>query len=965
MAQEIKVKVRLEDDEVKSKFSEDSKAVEGFGDSVKGAAAKVNESIQQQVRAAESIGNYRRQLRDTMRSIQNLSGAYAQLSQAEKQGDFGRALYARLQEVKKKGAELKDTISDINAEIKNLASDTAKFDAFKQGVTVGRDLMAAMVSTMQIAGQESEALQQMMQNLARVYTISNALITVGNALQKQSALMCRVRAAQERILAAGVAMRNAAEGKGIILTRTATAAQRVFNFVAKQNPLVLVATAILGAAAALAVWIRRNNEATKAEKERQAALKKSQEENAHVVDTMGRAIGNVVARYKLLRESYLKCRTEMDKVEELKKQKNAYDNLGLAINSVNDADEVFLKNNDKVIAALMARAKAQAASTLYQEKMVDWYKKTEAIAGKTVENGGKPSRVWKKGDKLSSGTQLAQQMGLRQDVDYITRRGQAGAPGQPTVNVPDLQTDELNELGAYKANVYERTQQMERSRQFNMLPDKWYEDLVKGAEEDAASKEAEISNYIKKATEKDKNKKTSTALPGSLKDLQQQLSKLEQQRDEGYYDNNLDEFEKKYNDLKKRIEEKKISLHIEPSHDSLPGIEKQIKNLQEKIKTGNISEFANVDEAYDALDALKQREKDLRVQYHLEPAPGSLADMQKQLSELQQNQQNGWVKLNPEDYKNQVTKLKKDIEKQEIILGIKSDPTEDKLKELEKQYQKITAPPKISSFDAAISEVTPPTEGKTKIEQNEYKLDVIQDQMDMNDDLLDSLQELSDKFVELGLTGEDAFDRIHDKMLEVQEANEELAKNAKSIEKSNKSIKKQKQTWDLVRDSVGSVGSGLMAISKASDDDKGSAVAGIIAEAIANVWLSFSQASTAAAQSGNPWIWIAFSLAAAAQTAAVVSNIKSATSGSYASGGVVRGSSYADNLTANVSAGEMILNQNQQGHLWRIVNGTEALTGRHGFNGEVDFRIQGSTLYGVLRNYGKEQKKLNHNIGFD
>ena len=43
MAQDIKVKVRLDDDEFKNNLSEDAQSLNGFGDSVKNASAKMNE----------------------------------------------------------------------------------------------------------------------------------------------------------------------------------------------------------------------------------------------------------------------------------------------------------------------------------------------------------------------------------------------------------------------------------------------------------------------------------------------------------------------------------------------------------------------------------------------------------------------------------------------------------------------------------------------------------------------------------------------------------------------------------------------------------------------------------------------------------------------------------------------------------------------------------------------------------
>ena len=71
--------------------------------------------------------------------------------------------------------------------------------------------------------------------------------------------------------------------------------------------------------------------------------------------------------------------------------------------------------------------------------------------------------------------------------------------------------------------------------------------------------------------------------------------------------------------------------------------------------------------------------------------------------------------------------------------------------------------------------------------------------------------------------------------------------------------------------------------------------------------------------------------------------------GAFANGGIIGGNSYSgDNVFARVNSGEMILNQSQQGRLFDIANGG----GSSG--GEVTFRIQGSTLVGVLSNHNRK-----------
>ena len=113
------------------------------------------------------------------------------------------------------------------------------------------------------------------------------------------------------------------------------------------------------------------------------------------------------------------------------------------------------------------------------------------------------------------------------------------------------------------------------------------------------------------------------------------------------------------------------------------------------------------------------------------------------------------------------------------------------------------------------------------------------------------------------------------------------------------------KAWQNAASAVGSVGSALQSI-----EDPGAKVAGIIANAIATIAMTFAKSLEG---TWTPWDWIAGAAAGTATMIATIAAIKSATAGSYAQGGIVPGNSYSgDRLTANVNSGELILNRSQQ-----------------------------------------------------
>lgn len=79
------------------------------------------------------------------------------------------------------------------------------------------------------------------------------------------------------------------------------------------------------------------------------------------------------------------------------------------------------------------------------------------------------------------------------------------------------------------------------------------------------------------------------------------------------------------------------------------------------------------------------------------------------------------------------------------------------------------------------------------------------------------------------------------------------------------------------------------------------------------------------------------------------------TVGAFAGGGIIQGANtHGDQLLARVNAGEMILNGSQQARLFNLLDGG---TGSN-MSGQVEFKISGSSLKGVLRNYDNKMSVL-------
>lgn len=98
-------------------------------------------------------------------------------------------------------------------------------------------------------------------------------------------------------------------------------------------------------------------------------------------------------------------------------------------------------------------------------------------------------------------------------------------------------------------------------------------------------------------------------------------------------------------------------------------------------------------------------------------------------------------------------------------------------------------------------------------------------------------------------------------------------------------------------------------------------------------------------------------IAMAATAAALGSTIASLPK--FAGGGVVSGSNFlGDNMIARVNSGEMILNSNQQGKLFNMLNSGSGNVSGSGSASEVKFKITGKDLEGVLSNYKSKMSRI-------
>lgn len=316
-----------------------------------------------------------------------------------------------------KAAEMKDALGDASQAIRLMSSDTAKLDATIEGFQVLAGAAGVVTGVMGTLGTENERLQQAMLKVQSVISVMNGVQQIANALNKDSILMLRLKALQQKINNALTATSTSETEKNTASTTVNTAASVVNTTSTKKdtiaqkawNVVKAISKALLGdftgllivGAGALLTYALATGDST--DEEKKSIETKKQLSNA--INTMKgevtSSVGSMMGKYYALQKAWESCRTEHQKIEFINKNKDAWKDLGVSLDTVQKTEDFYVKNTPNVTKAIEKRAEMMALMGLLQKNYEEYYK--EIVALDTVEGGGyyHPSKK-KAGDKISA-----------------------------------------------------------------------------------------------------------------------------------------------------------------------------------------------------------------------------------------------------------------------------------------------------------------------------------------------------------------------------------------------------------------------------------------------------------------------------------------------------------------------------------------------------------------------------------
>ena len=318
--------------------------------------------------SSEQAANAQTSLRAQLRMVRE------QLAQLEQTEGVGVRQTEKFRELQREAGRLADALSDAQAQTRVFSDDNATITGAIAGISGVAGAFSAAQGALSLFGVENDKVQEAMLKVQSLMAITTGLQQVANALNKDSAFQLVIVAKAKGMLAAATTRLSVALGISTVAAKA------------------LMATLTLGLSVAITalvmLWDKYSNSAKQAATETDATRKAFEEYHT----STAKKAGELVGKYELLRQSYSRLRTEADKRQWIKDNASAMDGLGLAVDSVTAADNVFVNNTAKVVKALELRAKAMALQELQTKAYEEYYSKI-MNADSTVAGGGFYTKV--------------------------------------------------------------------------------------------------------------------------------------------------------------------------------------------------------------------------------------------------------------------------------------------------------------------------------------------------------------------------------------------------------------------------------------------------------------------------------------------------------------------------------------------------------------------------------------------
>ncbi|WP_455094411.1 hypothetical protein [Prevotella koreensis] len=512
-----------------------------------------------------------------------------------------------------RAGEIKDAMSDASAAVSRFASDTFKLDAAIQGLQGITAATTIATGAMGLFGRENEKVQQMILKVQSAMAILNGIQSIANVLNKDSALMQRIKQ-----------IRMAASTKTTVADTIATTANTVAekvntgaivaNTVAQKawNVSKAIGKALFGdftglllvGVGVMTAYALSTDDASKEQKEMNDAVNEAADAQKNYKKIMADTYASLMSNYISLKNEWESLKTTHEKKQWIIENKNKLNDLEESVNNVKDAEKVFNGNTSAVVDSFIRRAKAAARLA----ELTDLYRKQMELIDKRNENLtaiNSNSAKNRTGITAQKGAEIPQGAG-----NFDSKYGKINTQGKWVFSEEGAKNWNFG-VGENSESVKKIDKQIESNNaQINKVASAIQEDVKNRHNLTNNSNSNKINNSANSHSRRIQDVKFA---PNSLDDLEAQLNDAKKKLTSGLFKNKETEesVQNLIKNLEKEINEKKIQLGIELSDEAKAAIIKQKENAK-KLEEANedyakIKPYSNNIGSFDA--AIKTNEE--------------------------------------------------------------------------------------------------------------------------------------------------------------------------------------------------------------------------------------------------------------------------------------------------------------------------------------------------------------------
>lgn len=364
-------------------------------------------------------------------------------------------------ELARQAGAYRDAISDATAATNAFADDNFSISAMSEAFAGLSGAISIASGAASMLGVNQESLDSVLRKVQGSIALVNGAQAIANALNKDSALMQKIK--QIRLLATAAAQRAAAVSTAASATATGVETAAVTASTAAHtawNVAVAVGKALFGdmsglvllAAVGVGVFAAATADATKEQEKQNETTQKQKSTFQSYKESLASNAGELMGKFAQLRAEWKTLRTEGEKAAWLKKNADFLRSVGVETDNLVAAEKTFNGNTANVVNAIMLRAKAMAAQQMIMEAYKKYMERMQALD--SVAGGKYYQPKTYQGPMSYSDDTDWRKKGLVQGVDYRFMRETDGSTYYTLLKsgVGKL-TEQLNATAAAAANA--------------------------------------------------------------------------------------------------------------------------------------------------------------------------------------------------------------------------------------------------------------------------------------------------------------------------------------------------------------------------------------------------------------------------------------------------------------------------------------------------------------------------------